>query len=168
MEITIQHAGLCLLHPFIPSYFEVLQLTEQNAFKSDESKARAMRLLDYLASGDPNYRSAAPSLSHYLCGFDSYPAGKNNTTLTSEELAKSEALLNSVIKHWKALNQCGIDSLREVYLRKPGIFFVDKQSMQLNISGSSMDLLIDTIPWNKTLIHLPWLNHPISLVWQQS
>jgi hypothetical protein len=167
MKIDIEHAGLCLLHPFIPTYFDVLQLTERNNFKSDESKARAIRLLDYMASGDPNYRSAVPSLSHYLCGEDLFLEGKNKTTLTPEEQAESEAVLNSVIEHWKALNQSGIDSLRALFLKRTGILSIRNQSMELSMNVSVMDLLLNSLPWNKTLIHLPWLKEPISVVWQQ-
>jgi hypothetical protein len=165
MEVTIEHAGLCLLQPFIPNYFEVLHLTEHNTFRSDESKARAIRLLDYLASGELMYHSVLPSLSHFLCGEDSFPAGENKTTLTPEELAESEALLSNVIEHWKALNHTAIDSLRDLFLKRPGILIQDRQHMLLHMSGLRIDLLLDSLPWSKTLIRLPWMKASIQVVW---
>jgi hypothetical protein len=165
MEVPIEHAGLCLLQPFIPNYFEVLHLTEHNTFRSDESKARAIRLLDYLASGTTNFESDAPSLSHFLCGENFFPAGNTDIYLTPEELAESEALLSAVIEHWKALNHTAIDSLRDLFLKRPGILIQDRQHMLLHMSGLSIDLLLDSLPWSKTLIRLPWMKASIQVVW---
>ncbi|MEN9510719.1 MAG: hypothetical protein RLZZ370_538 [Bacteroidota bacterium] len=165
MEVEIEHAGLCLLQPFIPTFFEVLQLTDGKTFKSDESKARAIRLLDYLASGTMNFHSSAPSLSHFLCGEVSFPAGNTDSILSPEELAESEALLSALIKHWKALNHTAIDSLRDLFLKRPGILIQDRQHMLLHMSGLSIDMLLNSLPWNKNLISLPWMKAAIQVVW---
>ena len=49
--VFIKNSGLIIFHPFLTNLFEKTRLMYNNSFKDDESRSRAVHLLQYIADG---------------------------------------------------------------------------------------------------------------------
>src|SRR5690606_887113 len=65
--IYINNAGLVLLHPFIPTYFNRLGMIEKGDFISEEARHRAVHLLQYLVYGTDQHEEHELVLNKILC-----------------------------------------------------------------------------------------------------
>ena len=77
---------------------------------------------------------------------------------------EAESLLRAVIGHWKALKDTSPDGLREAFLARPGLLYLDEPP-RLHVETRSYDMLLRRLPWSFELVALPWLRRPIHVRW---
>lgn len=162
--LYINCAGVVLLHPFIPHFFEALNIAHESKLLQPE---RALCLLHYLATGQrvaPEYELPLPKL---LCNMPlDYPA-ESDVDLTAAELEEAAALLNAAIGHWKALGSTSADGLRGTFLVRPGkLAQRDDGDWTLQVESRSFDILLDQLPWGIGMIKLPWMEKMLWVEWR--
>jgi hypothetical protein len=104
--IYVNCAGLILLHPFLPQFFEALGIVADDKLVQPD---RALCLLHFLAAGQliaPEYELILPKI---LCNIPLDTPVESVLTLLPTELEESTALLEAVIQHWDALRNTSID-----------------------------------------------------------
>lgn len=162
--IYIDNAGLVLLHPFFPQFFEALELVSHDKLLRPE---RALSLLHFLATGQtvaPEYELVLPKI---LCNVSLSAPVETHFELTGAEKEEALALLKAVIRHWEALRQTSPDGLRGTFLLRPGkVSQHDDGDWFLKVETNAFDILLDQLPWGISLIKLPWMQYNLWVEWR--
>ena len=161
--VYVDDAGIVLLHPFLPRFFQALGIAVDDELVMPE---RALCLLHHLATGEvtaPEYDLVLPKV---LCGVpidEPVPA----VTLTEAEVDEAAALLDAAIRHWEALRGTGRDALRGTFLLRPGMLSPDEDGgWLLRVEEQTFDILLDQLPWGISMIRLPWMRRMLRVEWR--
>ncbi|MES2734068.1 MAG: contractile injection system tape measure protein [Bacteroidota bacterium] len=161
--IYIDNAGLVLLNPFLPRFFEALGLAGEDKLLHPD---RALCLLHYLATGQsvaPEYELMLPKI---LCNIPLETPVELDITLLEAEKEEATALLKAVIRHWEALRNTTPDGLRGTFLLRPGkLSLRDDGDWLLQVEPQSFDILLDQLPWGISMIKLPWMERMLWVEW---
>ncbi|NHN24078.1 hypothetical protein FIA58_000175 [Flavobacterium jejuense] len=163
--ITVQNAGLVLLWPFLPRFFENLELLNQKEFKDVFAKNKAACLLQYIVEEDEEslFEGLLP-LNKVLCGIplsDTVPV----EPLKEDEKAIIDGLLQAVMQrgpHWKNLSIAGF---RASYLQREGLLRSRDGHWLLQVKKETYDITLEKLPWSFNTIKLPWMNEIILVEW---
>ena len=161
--IYIENAGLILLHPLLPQLFSALGIADEKNLLQPE---RALCLLHFLATGQssaPEYDLILPKI---LCNIPLLTVIDSDLQLTPDEIDEAVALLEAVIGHWTVLRNTSPDSLRGTFLLRSGKVTRRKNDdWLLQVESSSVDILLNQLPWSISMIKLPWMDHMLWLDW---
>ena len=159
----LDNAGLVLLHPFLPRFFEGLDLIEDNLFLRPE---RALALLHFLATGQPVAPEHELTLPKLLCAVPLPQPVAADVGLTIVETVEADTLLRAVVRHWTALRSTSPDALRGTFLARPGKLSLRPDGdWLLQVEPMSYDILLDQLPWGISMIQLPWMPRLLWVEW---
>lgn len=105
--IYVSNAGLILLWPYLGTLFERCGLTDQNYFVDEQGKHKAVKLLAYAATGNPDNEEV--SINKLLCGMPISDTIEGNILLNDENKEIVDSLLRAVIQNWSVLGETSID-----------------------------------------------------------
>ncbi len=167
----VSNAGIVLLHPFLPTFFQNLGLTVDREFKNEAARHKAVYLIHYLATGEfdvPEYDLVFPK---HLCGLPpETPLQKAaNVKKSQQKKVKTEAdeLLKTVIKYWKRLGSTSPDGLRNGFLRRAGkLSFSPADGWLLQVEQTGIDILLDSLPWGLGMVKTPWMKEMMTVEWR--
>ncbi|MFT3910810.1 MAG: contractile injection system tape measure protein [Ferruginibacter sp.] len=165
-EIFSAYAGLVLVHPFLPFFFGKLNLVSGSKFTDQLAWQKALYLLHYLATGKPvaeEYELVIPKL---LCAYPFTGVVEKDIELLVEEMEEADNMLAEVIRQWGKLGNTSLAGLREGFLHRKGKFFRDNNNEYLQIESSSIDMLLDHLPWTIGMIKLPWMKNLLRVEWR--
>ena len=160
------NAGIVLLHPFIKNFFEKLNLLKDSTFKNFESQCKAVLLLHFLAGGEENINDYELVLLKFMCGMPANLPLDHSLKLSEMEKEEGINLLQAVINHWGALGSTTPDGLREGFLVRKGKLTKDHTGWRLHVEQKTLDILLDKLPWNLSMIKLPWMNELLYVQWR--
>lgn len=162
--LYVEHAGLVLLHPFLPRFFTGLGIVNEDRLLQPE---RALCLLHYLATGQPVAPEYELVLPKILCGIPlPEPVSDDETALSAPEKEEAIALLEAVIGHWDALRNSSCDELRGAFLVRPGkVSLRDDGDWLLQVEAQACDILLDQLPWGLSMVKLPWMEGMLRVEW---
>jgi hypothetical protein len=160
--IYIGNAGLVLLHPFLPALFEELELSRDDQLLQPE---RALALLHFLASGQPQAPEYTLALPKLLCQLPLTASLESDVVLHANEQAEANALLKAVIGHWSALRDTSPDGLRGAFLLRPGKLSERGGEWLLQVERQTADILLGDLPWGYSAIRLPWMSGILWVEW---
>ena len=163
--LYIDNAGLVLLHPFLPQLFEAVGIVSGEKISQPDF---ALSLLHYLATGQdkaPEYELVLPKL---LCQLPLSAPVASLVVLPDYARQEADALLQAVIKHWGALRNTSIDSLRGTFLLRPGKLTAQADGdWRLQVEHQACDILLDSLPWGLVTVKLPWMRPLLWVEWAQ-
>jgi hypothetical protein len=161
--IYINCAGLVLLHPFLPRFFEAVGIAEEDDLLQTD---RALCLLHFLATGQsvaPEYELILPKI---LCNVPLDAPVESLIELSSAEYEAATALLEAVVHHWEALRNTSIDGLRGTFLIRSGkVSLKNDGEWLLQVESQSFDILLNQLPWGIGMIKLPWMSRMLPVEW---
>ena len=161
--IYTNFAGLVLLHPFLPRFFEVLGITINDKIVAS---SRAVNLLHYLTTGQKHAAEYELVLAKVLCNIPLAQAVEYGVEFTEAELAQASALLEAVISHWQALKDTSVEGLRGTFLIRNGkLTQRDDGDWLLQVESKSFDILLNSLPWGISMIQLPWMPKMLRVEW---
>lgn len=163
--LFIENAGIVIVAPFLQLYFENLELIKDRQFTSLKEQERALLLLQYLVTGQVNRPENELILNKIITGWPLEEPVLLSIKLTEKEKKESDELLQSLIQHWGALGNSGIEALRETFLLRKGKLVEKEDQYQLLVERKSLDLLMERIPWSFSTIKLPWMEKRIQVEW---
>ncbi|QKX07305.1 hypothetical protein HN014_21120 [Aquimarina sp. TRL1] len=160
-------AGLVLVHPFIESLFRATGIIHEKApVIADKEKSLAVHLLHYLATGKEQVLESEMLLAKFLCGFCVNTPIKRELVIPEEMKREADALIKSVISHWGVLKSTSVDGLREGFIQRNGKLILDtSDKYRLIVERKAQDILLDKLPWNRSIIRLPWIDKLIFVEW---
>jgi len=166
-EVAVDHAGLVLIHPFLPRLFERTGITKtaQRSI-SPEALPRAAALLAYAARGDDDPREFELGLIKVLLGLRPdttllVPAG----LVSDADRIEIDDLLHSVVEHWQVLKHTSIAGLRTSFLQRRGLLADIDAAWRLRVEPHGFDVLLQHLPWALSTTTLPWTTKPIFTEW---
>ncbi len=161
--IYVDHAGLVLLHPFLPQLFRALGIAGDNFLLMPE---QALQVLHFLATGEEQAAEYELVFPKFLCGLPMGALCGKPSGLTPEEREEASALLSAVVSHWDALKNTGPEGLRETYIKRPGkLSRRSDGDWLLQVESKSFDILLDRLPWGISMIRLPWMGRMLRVEW---
>jgi hypothetical protein len=164
--IFISHAGLVLTHPFLVFLFRRLQWMEGNRFISFESQVKAVFMLHYLATGETTAAEHELVFCKLMCAYplkDPIPGAIN---FTMKETDESTDMLLAIIQQWSKLQNTSVAGLREGFLQRTGKLYMRNDEPCVIVEASAIDILLDFLPWNISLVKLPWMKEFLRIEWR--
>lgn len=164
--IYVTCAGMVLLHPFLPRFFKNLKLVKEDSFVDELSLKKALHLLHYLCTGNTTVEEHELFMAKIMCDYPPEETIEKNIELDVEAIEEAESLLISVIQQWEILKNTSANGLREGFLQRSGKLFTKNNTLYLQVEASSIDVLLDQLPWNIGHIKLPWMRELLKVEWR--
>ena len=155
--IFIQNAGLIMLAPLLPSFFEKTGLVKDKAFINEAAQERAVHLLQYLVTGTDSSPEHELTFNKILCGVPLDTPLEKHISLTTTETTTAQDLLTYVIQEWKALKNSSPATLQQLFLQRPGKLTFDEPNWTLRVEEQAMDVLLGRLPWGFSIVKLGWM-----------
>lgn len=164
--IFIKNAGLIILSPYLGMLFQKCGLTDSEGFIDEESKFKAVHLLEYAATGNTGKEEHELVINKLLCGMDVTEPVERNVTLTDGDKETVNGLLGAITQQWTPLKGTSIDGLRSSFLQRDGKLEEEAEQYFLKIEQKAFDMLLDQIPWNISQIKLSWMEKILLIEWR--
>ena len=164
-SIFIGNAGLILLWPFLNRLYDKLGLLEGKIFINQESQQKAILLSDYLVTGNLDFKESDLILNKLICGAPLNMFVDVNMPLDQFELDLCESLLKGVLQNWDKLNNSSIKALRDTFLIRDGVLRKSNANYDLIIKKKPFDVLLNTLPWNISMIQTSFMKNRILVEW---
>ena len=166
-SVFIENAGLIILHPFLQNLFKTTVLMEEERFKNDFCKQKAVHLLQYLINGEQQLPEFIMPLNKILCGLTNEEHIDRFIQLEDAEIKEAGELLNAVITHWSVLKNTSAASLQQTFLQRKGKLSFNETDgyWKLQVERNAVDILLDKIPWGFAYIKLPWMPQALITEW---
>jgi len=162
-EIYVQCAGLVLLHPFLPRFFEGILCTSDDELVWHEKAALS---LHFLATGQSEAAEYELTTAKILCGIPIHQTLPKAVTWQPQDTEEAEALLAAVIKYWPVLKDSSIDLLRAEFLQRAGKLSRRADGWLLQVEKRDFDFyLLTELPWSFSTIKLPWMKEFLWVEW---
>lgn len=164
--IFIKNAGLIILSPYLGMLFEKCGLMLQGEFINEESKFKAIHLLEYAATGETGKEEHELVINKLLCGMNVTDPVERNIELSDTDKEIVNGLLTAVTQQWKPLNGTSIEGLQLSFLQRDGKLEEENEQYFLRIEQKAFDMLLDQISWNITRIKLSWMQKMLIIEWR--
>ena len=164
--IHIMNAGMVIAAPYLPRLFAELNLTEGRKFRDDESRERAVHLLQFMVTERENTPEHEMVLNKILCGMDTAAPIKLRIELSDREKTMMESLIRGMIQNWTKLGNTSVAGFRESFLQREGTLRLMDESWKLEVFPRAFDMLLDYIPWTFATIKHSWMDQVVHVQWR--
>lgn len=164
--IFIKNAGLILLSPYLGMLFERCGLMQQSEFIDDESRFKAVHLLEYAATGKTGKEEYELVINKLLCGMSITDPVERNVELSDNDKEIVNGLLTAITQQWKPLNGTSIEGLQESFIQRDGKLEEEEEQYFLKVEQKAFDMLLDQVPWNIGTIKLSWMKKILIIEWR--
>ena len=164
--IVIQNAGLIILWPFFFRLFDKCGLLIDRKFKDDTSLQKGIILTQYLVTGSLEIHENELVLNKILCGAEQRTTVDVKLEIDEVELEICDSLLKGVLQNWQKLNNSSVETLRQTFLIREGILTPNELDYDLDIVKETFDMLLETIPWNISMIQTTFMKNRIIVDWK--
>lgn len=164
-ELYLPNAGLVLLAPFLPNFFQAVGLVEDGQFVRESTPHRAVHLLHFLAAGEEELPEYMAPLLKVLCGIPLDKVLDTSIALSKEEKAESELLLEVVIGYAPILKSMSPDGFRGTFLLRDGILSSREDHWLVRVERQAYDVVMERLPWQFNVIKLPWVERLVMVEW---
>lgn|GEM_PF-2454873 len=161
--VMAKNAGVVILHPFLESLFKNLGYVENGEFLNEAARERGVCLVHYIATGQEEFPEYELPLPKFLCAWPPDVPVNRYLSLTESEKEECNSVLLSCIQHWDAIKRTSIDGLRENFLHRDGVLKRDEFGWSLYIEEKTIDLMLDKLPWNLSIIKLNWMDEMLTV-----
>lgn len=161
----VSNAGLVLLWPLLPRLFAHMELIEEGQFPGDASRWQAVQSLHYLAWGSDYPAVEIYPLNQLLCGIDPDVAMPDIIPLNEQQQQQIDAWLTGVGHQLPGWQKLALSDIRALFLQRPGEVVYNTDPPQIIVHEEAFDYLLADVPWPLTLVSLPWLEQPLTLIW---
>ncbi len=172
--LAVKNAGLVLLNPFIPLFFERMELKlslpdKETGYAATEDAIRAVHLLQYIVNEDTICQEHELALNKVLCGIRlAVPVGRE-IDVTDREKEAINSLIKAAISHWTIIGEgTTVEGFRESFLQRDATLEHMKDGWKLKVENKAFDMLIDQIPWGYSTVVYSWMEKPLHVEWRKS
>jgi hypothetical protein len=167
--VHIGNAGLVIVGVFLPQFFALLDLLEENPAGGTrlrpDSVSRAVHLLQYLVDERTNTPEPLLSLNKVLCGAPLAVPVDREIEITLRERELCESLLKGLLQQWTIIKDSSVAALRETYLQREGRLDHLSTGWRLQVQRKTVDQLMDYMPWPISTIAHSWMPEPLYVTW---
>ena len=162
-------AGIVLLHPFLANYFKQVKLLDKNnQFISLEKQIHAVHLLRYLTGKRERHHSHLLNVEKIICGLS--PTFPIPSKYNCSEIEKKEAqdMFAAIKQYWKSISKTSIEGIQTSFIHRQGIITFEEPYWLIRVEGSTLDILMDDLPWEMSMLMFPWMDRNILIEWQSA
>ena len=162
-------AGIVLLHPFLANYFRQVKLLDKNnQFISLEKQIHAVHLLRYLTGKREQHQSHLLNVEKIICGLS--PTFPIPSKYNCSEIEKKEAqyMFAAIKQYWKSISKTSIEGIQTSFIHRQGIITFEEPYWLIRVEGSTLDILMDDLPWEMSMLMFPWMDRNILIEWQSA
>ena len=166
----VENAGLALLSPWLPRLFVMLGYLNEDRrdLKDDESRIRAIFLLQYIVYGEEReYRETELVFNRLLVGLPRHVSLPKYLPLTDEEKQTAESLLTGVKANWDKMRNTSVRGFQQCFITRTGHLELQEEKCLLTVEDRSIDILLDSVPWSFRQIRFPWLKKYVQVIWHE-
>jgi hypothetical protein len=163
--VTVQNAGLILLHPFFHTYFSRLQLLEGGKFVDEAARHRAVRLLQLLVDEGTDHPEHTLLLNKVLCNMPWDEPLAPDIILTDSERELSRQLIGAAIQQWPKMHNSSVDGFKASFLKREGLLWQTEEAWFLRVQQRSYDIILQTLPWSYGMMRFSWLPKVLYTEW---
>ncbi len=164
--LFIGHAGLVLLHPFLQRFFQYTAVWNGVQFADRRAQQKAMILLYWMATGKTDPQEHELTIHKILCGYPVNDPVDPGIPITQEETGMAAGLLDTVIGEWPILKNTSKEGLAEQFLLRNGKLIMKDNDLRLQVESTTVDVLLDHLPWGIGTIKLPWMPRILKVEWR--
>ncbi|PLX14910.1 MAG: hypothetical protein C0599_17950 [Salinivirgaceae bacterium] len=165
-RLYIENAGLIIFTQFVEAFFNNLgYLNDDRQFISYKEQERAVCILQYLATGQEEFREHLLVLNKLICGMDITNPLLHKVILNTKEKEEVNKLFNAVISNWPVVSKSSQDAIRETFINREGVVYLKDRDWNLKVEHLAVDRLMIRIPWGFATIKLPWNKYIIFTEW---
>jgi hypothetical protein len=160
--VYINNSGLVIIAPYLGRFFK-----DTGAARGDEiiDATKAVTLLNYIATGRDTFAEFEIVLPKLLCGLEPQDAVAARYAITGTDKESVNELLSSVIVNWPILKNTWVEGLRETFLMREGKLTLKENGFHLKVQQNAVDVLLDHLPWNISMVKLPWMKNILFVDW---
>ena len=164
-RIEIKNAGIVIVWPYLDRFFQMLEMTEKGAFKTEGDAVRAVHLIQYLVTGSNETPEHELLLNKILCGIKLATPVPLQIELTDKEKETSDLMLKGVMQNWEKLKSSSIDAMREGFFVRQGFVEEKDDFWELEVEKKTIDILLKSLPWGFGTVKLPWMSKRMIVNW---
>ncbi|MCH7399177.1 contractile injection system tape measure protein [Belliella sp. DSM 107340] len=161
--IYIENAGLIIIHPFLLNFYKNIGVLDQKNRIPKENYDLVIHSLHYLSTGKTYAYENSLLFEKFLCGVPIDFAVDRFFELETNIKEEANSLLMAAIGHWGKLKNTSPEGLREMFFIREGK--LELESKRLTIKRMSQDILLESLPWNLTIVKFPWLKNSLFVHW---
>jgi len=167
LAYPLSNAGIVILWPLLPQLFSLLEFCQDGKFACDSARELAALSLDWLVWAEAETPPAAERLSVncLLCGVPADTTLPTRLSLTASQRQMIDDWLTAVSQQLPGGQKLGANDIRALFLQRSGEIVPETLPPQIRVQPEPFDYLLGDLPWPLTLISLPWLEQPLSLIW---
>lgn len=166
-ELYSPHAGLIILHPFIRQLFQRLDLLIDGQFRDGVCLQKAVAVLHFVATGRREFKEYELVVPKIICGMPLEEAMVyDGVLLTVAEESEALDMLQAAIGQWEFLGNTSVAAFREGFLDREARIGIAEQRITFRMETKGIDVLLDRLPWNLSLVKFPWLHKIINVEWR--
>ena len=167
-RLFLSDAGLVLIHPFIVRFLQNMELVDKKGrFVSRLARVHAVHLLRHVTGFEDEHLAHRLSLEKALCGLPFSYSIPEEWEVTPREKEEAEGMLSALLSYWPSLRKTSVWAFQRGFLQRAGTIGMEDGSLIVRVEGSAMDILMEDLPWEISIILLPWLEKPILVEWQR-
>ncbi|MGB5418177.1 contractile injection system tape measure protein [Algibacter sp.] len=164
-EIVIRNAGMVILWPFFTRLFEELSFLENNEFADNESRNRSVYLLQQLVYNRIDFLEYELLLNKLFVGLPLTNHLSPISEISIEEIDLCSSLLHGLMFNWDKVKISSPEAVQETYLQRDGFLKIKEDAITLRIEKKGVDVLLNSLSWNISLIKLGWMEKPLYVEW---
>lgn len=168
IRYTTDVAGLVLIHPFLIHFFRRLQLlNEHDQFSHLYQRVHAVHLLRCLTSKLERHQSHLMNLEKIMCGLSPKFPISDKYEVSDEEKQEMHDMFESLKQYWKTVSNTSTEGIQKTFICRTGLITYEKPYWVLRVENSALDILMDDIPWELSMLMFPWSERSIWIEWQK-
>lgn len=165
LALQVVNAGVALLWPLLPQLFAHIELYQQEQFPGDLSRWQAVQSLHYLAWGGERPAAESFPLNQLLCGISPDAVMPDIAPLNEQQQQQIDRWLTAVGQRLPGWQRLSLSDIRALFLQRSGEVVYHTEPPQIIVYQEAFDYLLSDLPWPLTLVSLPWLEQPLTLIW---
>ena len=165
IRLKVRNAGMVLVQGYIKMLFDRLEFLDNDLFKTEQHRHKAVHYLQWLVTGIENTEEHDMILNKVLCGMSYDEPIETTFDLSDEHKELMIDLLKAMIGFWKSINGTGTDGFRGNWLVRDGILTETDERWELTIEKRIYDILLQDAPFSFSIIKYPWMNKPLHVTW---
>lgn len=173
-KVIINNAGMLLLQFFIPRMCRMANYLGEDVrhFKDENSKIRAIFLLQYLVYGEEKeYSEGELYLNKILVGLNESTPLPRSCKLNKEEIGIVEDMVVMVKRMWDKVKHTSDIALRQAFFQREGVvtYETDRGMLRwiIEVKERAYDVLLDSLPWSYAMYRYPWRDEIIEVRWRK-
>ncbi len=164
--LYINNAGLIILHPFLNTLFEQLELCENGIWKNKTSQHKAILLTQHLVARKKKIQENDLVLNKILCGLPVQDVVNTKLRITAAEKESCRSLLKAVLEYWKTMSTSSVEALQETFLQREGKLEAERENTyELWVEEKGYDILLAQLPWGIGMVKTPWMENYLTCHW---